>query len=825
MGNHASNYTYIGGNNYGTASSSKQTETTSVPITATEGINPVRIDATATAKIKLIDYLQARNTHYALQTGIKTEIGDIYDTEMTLQERGLFDIFKNVAGELTGMMSTNPILRTLLNKGVTRLNSYANNTLGIANATKVLSSGINVGRKVSQYLEENYNGVVDTETSESRSLQPGVQVDTATRNLVASGMMSRVSDNLMPDTPVNPSRRRIIYRGRCDKTIKKKSPIKEEVIKATDKVKKGVKLDTKINNQGETVYTCPAAAIDSETHKVDIASTVGAIVDSLGANYSVEQAQCQADSNTAIITHSTPSLALDPNLTHIDEVIKQLNPEQQDLIAEYGKLAGEKYNIRVENPDNPAEPVVSTEIIQQIVNTTPVMTSSGAKVCTIERMKNDIRSAFPTDDYLPEALIANPQDISLLDTHVEQYMKMDWLEAVSPYPNAYSNNNILNANAESVSRLWRLGSMRTGTFCNGLVADQAASDLFKVTETHGEGKTVYIGGALPFNYDLSNVFNGYSAFCDFTLSLFVDSEGEHYGHTVAPGMLYYENAGTLKFLRATKISTGCYSLSFDTSALIDGDLIPAGGSMGKGKWAFAFGSTDVDDLFGKQTRDGQYPHNYCMSVEMGKIELTRNSIDQKVGYWVYRGEPSLLPLMNHMFTLTPVDVQTTHPFDVLTFWRSRVVSQLNPYIRIIAGLIVSESNAPGLHSLWVESKEAMTPHLELEEFKKWIVEVIIDLPSWPLWRGNSPLMKLDQGHVHAFLTKVYMAMRALVVQVPYVMQNTSTLTSAMINLNNDPKQMATSSMVGTRRTKLENIRTRMLTRTITSRLGYPGLYD
>lgn len=825
MGNHASNYTYIGGNNYGTASSSKQTETTSVPITATEGINPVRIEANSIAKRKLIDYLEARNTHYALQTGITTDIEDIYDHEITVTEKGLFDIFKNVAGELTGMMSTNPVLRTLLNKGVTRLNSYANNTLGIANATKVLSAGINVGRKVSKYLDENYNGVVDTETSESRASQPGVQVDTATRNLVASGMMSRVSDNLMPESPVNPTRRRIIYRGKCGQSVKKKSPIKDEVVKTTNQVRKGVKLDTKINNQGDTVYTCPAAAIDSETHKVDIASTVGAIVDSLGANYSVEQAQCQADSNTAIITSSTPSLAVDPNLPHIDNVIKEMNLEQQDLMAEYGKLSGEKYNIRVENPENPAEPVVSTEIIQQIVNTTPVMTSSGAKVCTIERMKKNIRDEFPTDDYLPEALIANPQDISLLDTKVSQYEKMDWLEAVTPYTNAFWRNNVMNESSQSVERLWRLGSIRTGTFCSGMISTPEIAGSFNVTETHGEGKKIYLGGALPFNYDLSNVFSGYSAFCDFTISLFTDSEGERYGHTVTPGMLYFENNGALKFLKATKVSNGCYSLSFDTSALVDGNLIPEGGVQSKGKWAFAFGSTDVEDLFGKQTRDGQYAHTYCMSIEMGKIELTRNSIDQKVGYWVYRGEPSVLPFMNHMFTLTPVDVQTTHPFDILTFWRSRVVAQLNPYVRTIAGLMVTEANAPALHSLWVYSKEAMTPHLELEEFKKWVVEVMIDLPSWPLWRGNSPLMKLDQGHVHTFLTKLYMAMRALVVQVPYVMQNTSTLTSAMINLNNDPKQIAVSSMVGSRRMKLEEIRTRMNTRQITSKLGYPGLYD
>lgn len=787
MGNSNKTFTFIGGSNTGNLTNSpKQTATLSVPITASNGVNPSKMQLTPTGKKIASDYLFVRNTYNLAHGNTEFRMSD-YESYISSSEfadmdiseinrRGLFTLGKSIFDKIIGTVSMSAPLQDLVNKGLTRVSSLADSTLGEGVVANTIRKGLDMETSLKPLLSNLYASgkQKDCKGSGSASNNP------MSRNLMTKEFSIRNSDgynNILP--PSRPSRPTYSRRGKnkknCDPNVtimpdSQATKLVDNLKEVLNNAQNAIDLPMMSNNDGDAVYVCPASALISGEQQLPFSTVIDGVTDVLAANYAIEQHVVRATAVLASTTGSTTAIAMQPNQKQIERLVQELEPSEIVELSEQARLVSTPYGFAVGDKTHASEPQISSEIVQDIINTTPLTVSEGARVSTVERSKEAIRLDFPTDNFLTEALIANPNKISLLDLNVGQYFEADWTEVVDTFANAagYGTPTYVTLHQESSMRL------PTNTF--GFFTKDAIVKLGKAYNVVNNSET-WISYCLPANFSLKPVYSDYSV--NFTLKIFYGITGELDNSNAAAGLIIMSKSGKSQFIPITPDPGSRYqgSVTFNSDSLEGEGVLSTSSFKASGQFSVMFTSA----------RDPLAPVN--LSIVGGVARLTRRSVSQRVNSWIVNGKESTEPFASNFFLLFATDVQTSHPFDVIKFWQSNVVTLFNPYLSAIVDMLGQPWCAAIVVRLmtWINDNDYLGQELERGEFLDWLEQMVMALPNWMQWAGESPCTRIvDSSNCPVVMFEIFKTIRALVIVTPYEDQNISTLASAMDNVVEDP---------------------------------------
>lgn len=805
MGNHIGtniSYNYIGGSNTGDLSNIKQTSTVSIPITATEGINPTRKNLTENGARLLIHYLSTRNTHTAQKGYGELRISDYlsFDSEnITQYERGIFNLNNDLLSNVIGTTSINSKMQDLINKGVTRLSHLADSTLGEGTVIEVLRKGIEMSNSVPSLMNNIYGGKVgksSTTSSAHSNLYTGLKMNMLGHN------------NVLPDVKRKRSSRTNFRRAPMFKIATCKSEKNEFVLTCQEVIKdtqEAVQLSIDTDSSGNKIFTCPAAALTTGDHQVEIEQAIDGIVSVIEANYAAEQHTVLSQVITASTTGSTPGIAVRPTEEMIEDVQKACTVNQLIELAEAFRISGGPYDVVVSNSNNKAEQNVNVDIMQDIVDSTSIPVSEGARVGPVERAKKELRESFPSDNYLTEALIADPAEIDLMDLHTGQYFETDWLNVIKAVYNGYTDGAYAVNDGTTTNQMnaYETLTVKEIDTISGIVRDTTTLEggktpqplLYNVVTK----KDTAILLPIAVNFDLMEAFEDYNVSFTFTLSAGYSNAymgGQTKGISVGL-VIGDKSTANGAFIQAKPIgATGMQSsVSVEYGSLINDDFLSFGNVKGTGKFSFAI--TSPDD-----------PANSSVAIAMfnlltlgirGTAKLTRKITSQRVDYWIYQGALSRSPFYKYFFSVFATDVETVHPYDVVKFWHNNVIAIMNPYISLIADMLKKEKFRAVVIRLFLFCKPYL-PTMDLSSFDIWLRQMVIDLPNWMLWRGNAPSAMIDPSNkCPVVMYEIFKTVRVMLNSTPYERQNVSTVASAMKNIAREPSDNADDLLLARRK--------------------------
>lgn len=710
---------------------------------------------------------------------------------------------------IVGTVSVGTGMQDLINKGVTRLSNMAENSLGHDLVTPLFRSGLELGLK----LPAMFNNLYSTASNPGN---PDLQASARGGLLNRQQTMSVGGSNLMPTRSRYANTTNLNYYNRgldahnhnecfhraCEKENELIENVKQMIIEGQN----AIYSPTIPNENGDAANVCPATALITGKQMVDVGTHIKDIETTIAANFLLEQHQTHANVITAALTSSTPQIAIPPKTIDINAAVKGFTPEELDEVSECFRISGSKYGVLVADATHDFSPNLDAEFMQSITDSTLIPTSDGCRTSIISRVKKSLLNSYPTDDCTTEALCANPEDVSLLDLDLPQYYETDWLDVVQPIPNTFNTTGY--PPGEPVNHIPIYGDIFTKTitsFSGGInpaLDAYAHNNTFNMYSLTIDKSQKSICAYLPYNFAVMDAFVDYDVAFRFELNFsMIPNASQLTANKIVAlnalmksarvGLVTGDKDGgkSVYFLPISPYDnnndTG--TLSFEYSELTRSsilgtivDIISAQIVPTDGFFTFAIViPTESDTTLAFTT-------NWNLNVNMGTARLTRKETSQKISHWIFDGKISTKPFLRHFFMVFANDTQLNHPFDVTEFWKTVVIQRINPYIRSIVRILQQDNMSAIISAAWIR----MQPLLIIttrENFRTWLLDTIIDMPNWMFWKANSTLMYVRKPiDIPYICFDIYKMARHILTLIPYDSQNTSTIASALANINEDP---------------------------------------
>jgi uncharacterized membrane protein YeaQ/YmgE (transglycosylase-associated protein family) len=604
----------------------------------------------------------------------------------------------------------------------------------------------------------------------------------------------------------------------------------------------------------QELYCCAQSAIGVGAKKIDAVPLISALADVFDTSYSCEQRQVEAQTVAGVVSGSTPGIINTVDMDVVNRMVKNLTVDQQDVAAEIGRLAGGPYGILIGDKDNAAEGTIMPETLQTLVNQMPITTVDYGRVSTVERYKDYLRRDFPTDSYDIETLIASPRDISLTDINSPQFFSKDWLEVYDPVANSLSlghtrpytmggngafsvSNFLYSATSSSISATPNFDALW------GIVA--GAQPVFPPMGLQNlvNGQDAVLLQVLPYNYMIQDIWNDYEVITDLTInaravySPSASDTGESVNNNyplasleVMVGIILLDDQGVKNVflpLKGVSKNSPIYRATIENAALgpnpngllmatVEDKKYKPSYVIGMGGFTIGMATTQASIATISQggivpgTWGPKYNWKFSLSVQKGTSHLLRKTTSQSIGHWIWRGTPVDSPLASYFFSLHANDVTTSHPYDVLNYWYENVVSKFNPYVDDICKMLSRDINSVIVSKMFVVYEKCMentsgetpinNPAITITNFKdEVLIPVVKDIGGWFIIRGNSPLWRFPSTSVHIFCIETLKMMRMMVLQIPYLKANITTVQSALENINNDSLPISQVSVIELRK--------------------------
>jgi len=804
-----------------------QTDTTHIPVDVTTSVNPGKFEGT-TEDLKLLynyistiseandnspldglyDFKNFANLY--VDTFLYDEIQnvklddeltqDMKDLELQLLERGIMSTFFSTAKDmLSGKISVSQNFVKMINSATSRITAVSRSTLG-EGITNRLLNGMRLSAPVLKtFLDETFNGLLvpHHEKFDDETPLPGAVETTAIKN---SGLLRSGANNwLPPSSTQGPKglefvRASLLRRGENTQNFRVAYAAFQDILTGNKKVN----LNSTLNTRGEQCYECPAAALMSEQHMIPIITGAEVISKIVPAMIMAELATVTAKANIAACTGSSPGIANTPNQVEIQEIADMIPIEYQLAAAESIRQDGARYGLQILDSSDPSnEAVPDSDVMQMLLDRTPLNTKEGTNVRSVRLMKEAYQRIFPEGVHVIESLIASPQNISLRDVPVPLAADIPWSDPIEAFANnmgggIWVDTLPVNDPKHYSGKPWVSTGINSVNMASGLtVFDKYpySGQFFKNLITNND---VNCACGLGCNFNIKEIYQSYNIIFQLTLSYWelVDTKGK-----AQPGIFFISDSTITNgkpsaaiFIPAIQQGNSMlYTISIASENCTDAignNLFGSSGifTVGVG-WDFGKKGPLIAD-FPKLIDDS---YAFAVSIIGGTATISRNGQSPTLGYWVKNGEGTMEPFLSSIFSVTMIDEITSHPADVSHFWKETIAPLFTPYLRSIVGLVKDQANRLAIAGLSVRLRKAAIDKTNFDSYEKitdWLVAVISEFNSWMLWRGLSPWVKIKPESVPKISWCVICLMRAFVMMTVYLEPNSSTITSAMTNLSN-----------------------------------------
>jgi len=836
MGNKSSTTQYfVNSRNIDTSQS--QTDTTHVPVDVSAMINPGKFEGTAEEQMALYDYISQLNIEnslykvldeslnfdtfcnmyvdtYFMESIQKAKENGEYDSQIAeleamLLERGVFSaIFTGISNLMSGKVSISQNFLKMINAATTRITAVSKATLGEGITNRLLDGMRASAPSLKKFMDEVYSGLTTgssmNEQHEGDSIAPaGATTSAALKN---SGLLGNAGGGWLPPDYKNGNNRAQLpnYRAglfkRGDNTTNFQLAYAnyQDILSGSNKVN----LNLTQNAKGEDCYQCPAAAIMCEQHQTSLKTTGDIVSNLLSPMITSELIQVTAQANLAAAFGSPPSIANIPNTDQINAIIDNIPIEQQPAAAEQVRQNGARYGLTIDDTSDPnAVASPDSDIIQMLVDYTPVNTSDGANIRNIRLMKETYNRMFPAGLHTFEALIASPTDISLRDVPVPNSASIPWDEAVDAIKNNCGGGTWVTTkptdwpNTAPVppdAQDYYNGTPWLSTGVNAVNMTSGATVFAKKPYSCEEFKSIiapypiYMAACpLGCNFKVRPIYSDYNITFQLDLSYWelTDSKG-----FAQPGLFFVGGPITdgggkpleRHFIPAAQHGNSMlYSISIATENTTNAALKNLFGAEG----IFTLG---VGWRMGDKNNLPVEPYAFSLSIISGRALLSRSGTSPNLGCWIVNGKACSDTFISQIFTITMLDEITSHPADVSYFWRTVVAPLFTPFLRSIMKLVKDKNNMLAIAGITVQLQQAAVDPKDFATYTQvtdWLVSVIAEFNSWMLYRGDSPIVKLTTAGRGKVLWCVICLMRAFTMITIYVEPNSQTVTSAMRNLS------------------------------------------
>lgn len=826
-------------NSSGITTNQSQTNTANIPVDVTTAVNTCTTDTSLTEQLVLYKYVDSlsnlepsdecyetlcnffcdshlhdmvkeakSSSEYETDTDFKLETDHI---AAELQTRGVYNLnHTSDVDELSGRVSVTNNLSRMINVSSTQLTSLTEHSLGVGMTTKIKNQMMNSAPSLHRFLHETYDGLVQNQQNyfENNIVSaPGVAATAALANsgmLRNGGFLPPERGQFLPGRTL-PSmydyRSRLLRRGDIKSTLSDAFNTFKEILTGSE----SVNLNKEMNNHGEQVYTCPAAAVNAEIQSVSVKTAIGAIEKLLPSMMLAEYIKISAKVNLVACFGSAPNVANRPPDDKIKEMITLLPYDYIPAAAEIVRQAGAQFGLVVRSSEEDAPTSTSdVNILQMVVDKTPTSVTNGATVENVRLAKEQYKRLFPPGLHNIEALIALPNKVSLKDVSIPATGEKFWTEVVESISNCYSGFNIHpnlpydGANPavrwpETYADTWfgspwgicTFSDLTSSSGLTSLNIRLFSSDCFRSAKSpYGYYVAVLM---LSSNFKLRSMYaDTYLITFRFTFSFWESPKSQ--GKAI-PGLFLISDSivdPTTKapldriFIPATRVGNGAlYEVSVSSENLsnaVANNLFHADGLFSVGV-AYEY----IPDA-------NAYPKDmiYCISIVDGRATLRSKGLNPMLGNWIWNGVPCSDSLISRVFTGTIIDITTSHPADMSEYWRMSIAPLFSSYISDIIALLYDPNNILSIVGIQAQLQEcAVTPKdfIPLDATRDWLRDVISELPSWLLWRSTSAWLKIHTESIPKMAWCVISLMRAYVMLTIYTSSNSSTLTSCMEEMN------------------------------------------
>jgi len=800
MGNYSSNLTVISGKGNTVTNTPTQTSSLSLPITLTEGINPSRVNFSQDELDCMYDYLNQSISGY-LETGSNPMDFNMFLEQQYGSERGLaLDLYN----KFKGTISVNSNFMDILYKGLIRADSIVKNATGKGITQNVMIAANNCVQPISDAIWTSLTTTTDNRERLARTEPTNVEANTT--NVTGLG------SNFFPDSAIT-------YRGN----------IADDMVNtATRKLGAVLNLNTQRGDGHKDM--CPTTSMLTSKMELNGAKTIDALQKALILNYKTEETMVKAESTMVGLTGSSPNLAPLPYKIECDNLWAKLTDSEKDSLIDIVKVCGRKFGYAMGSVGS------TPDLVQGIHDSTVIpCLDNNTQVRAIADRKDLINTTFPKKNYIMEALIANPAEISISDLEDQpQYLELG-LDSLKFITNRYARYR---ATTPPLRETKEYGYQHRTQFATEMDALSIETDLFKfgdidvsqpfdahrfnVIDVRRPTLFNFLFTTIPTDFAIDPVFRDYDATVTVRGTLITSPSA---GSKLKPCLLFRKKTDKLTtapvyYAIVPKMPTSNavtdFEISFDTSEIDPpadtvleysptgpfwmNDGADSGGLFTVGVICEHNGSIlkdgkamyTLDDLIiNIDPKVNPVAYGITLTVTSGSVIYTRKSNSQTVGAWIRDGVDYPSSLISNAFSILPDEVLSDSPFDVRRFWAKEVVSRFTPFISSVITILGNNSDESNiLIKRWAMyyNEFKLDSSTELPILKPMVcltilARILIELPHWMTYRGTSELRNIKIEKMPIFCYKTILLLRSKVGDTTYTGTNLSTLASATRNFN------------------------------------------